>query len=287
MKNLILTLTLLLGVMSYGQGNVQQAYITEFTSSSSGEKIFLHRQNASSPSRHCQGGAIPRFEFTTQYYVRSLNIQGDDVLRIDPNITDGDPTNFITYHWVSNNDKDDFRNDITSGRDNTNSSRIHYTRNGGVSLYTPCGTITPREYLESRYNFNRRAGSSTYFFGDATNTYISVISDSSFRVAIGTLPSIVFESYDNVADAYNRLLEVLEFEVWEILLLSELGFEVYDGPLTYEYEKRCSNGRILRARTGHTPNRLVIFNQSTSGSYLLNGDDPTRIRNTVNLECGS
>ena len=260
MKNLIITLTLLLGVMSYGQ-NIQQAYITEFTSSS-GEKIFLHRQNATSPSRRCQHGAIPNFEFTTQYYVRSLNIQGDDVLRIDPNITDGDPSNFITYHWVSNDDKDDFRNDITSGRDNTNSTRIHYTRNGAVSLYTPCGTITPREYLESRYNFNRRAGSSTYFFGDATDVYISVISNSSFRVAIGTLPNIVFESYDSVAGAYTRLHRLLTLHPWERALLGR-GFREYSGPLTYLYERSCSSGGPIRINRWGS-DRLTVFHDGTN-----------------------
>ena len=270
MKNLIIILTLLLGAMSYGQA--ERAVVTEYTNSA-GEKIFLHKNAATSPSRRCQYGDIPRFEYTVQYDMYSLNYQGNDVLIIDPDVTDGDSSNRTIYHVVSNADVTAFRNDITEDRDRLADPNRYRTRNGGLSFDTPCGNsgISRGDYLESQPNWSSTGGSS-YYFGGTQDTYIT-LQPNGVMVEIAFGNAIEFFPFTNVVDAYAKLQELLALETWERELIAR---EFVDSPdSAYQWEKRCPSGIVIRVQ--HTGNGLYRVQNNGTGTLNLSFQDVLNI----------
>ena len=132
MKNLIITLTLLLGVMSYGQnaGSLEQAYIIEYDN-----EVFTHRRTANTHVNACIHGVVRNY-FLASFYSSPL---GDHILLYRPVVSDSDDR--TVYHWVSDADRDAFRADLVDGRDetrgNTGYLRRYYNRDGSISSTGP------------------------------------------------------------------------------------------------------------------------------------------------------
>ena len=237
MKNLIIALMLFLGAISYGQ--TVRAVVTEYTNSS-GEKIFLHKSAASTPSGRCEFGALPRFELTDQYDMISANLNGVDILRIDPNLRNRNSIDDeIDYRWVSEADRLAFRNDITEGRDRLADPDRYRTRDGRLSFDTPCGTISARAFLEGQPDWDStRSTVGAHYFGTVADTYITV-QNNGFMVEIvfgNAVPR--FESFDNAVDAYNRIQYLLSLRPFERELIF-LGF-IDEMHLEYEWNQQCS-----------------------------------------------
>ena len=237
MKNLIITLTLLLGVMSYGQTSPERATITEFTNSA-GEMIFLHKSATSTPPGRCQFGDLPRFELSNQWRITSYRFRGDDVLHIDPDVRNANHVNDgIFYQIVSNTDRDAFRNDITDDRDLLTEPNRYRVRNGGLSFDTPCGNsgISRGDYLESQPNWSSTGGSS-YYFGGTQDTYIT-LQPNGVMVEIAFGNNIEFFPFTNVVDAYAKLQELLELRSFERELIA-LGFRASPHHM-YDWDRTC------------------------------------------------
>ena len=210
------------------------------------------------------GSANPRissggWDFTTSYKYIGINHIVLETASTHP----------IYYHFVSDQDYDAFVDDLAY-----NSSDGSHLSPDGLTWLNTC--FTPQAFLEAQSNFDRSRGS-TYFFGEATNTYISVVSNSSFRVAIGTLPYIVFESNDNIIDAYDRLQEVLALESWERDLIG-LGFTL-ESQSPNVWVKDC-NGRVV-VRHYPSPNRISVGGVPNTGIVDV-GPGLTAIRNHCN-----
>ena len=269
MKNLIITLTLLLGVMSYGQ---QRAVVTEYTSSSSGEKIFLHKNAATSPSRRCQFGDIPRFEYTVQYDMYSHRLQGNDVLIIDPDITDGDTSNRVIYRVVSDADVTAFRNDITEDRDPHTDPNRYRTRNGGLSFNTPCGEISAQAFLEGQLDHDAsRSTTGAHYFGTIADTYITV-QPGGFMVEVAFGNNIEFFPFTNVVDAYAKLQELFALTSFERELIADEFVPSPDS--AYDWEKRCTTGITIRIEL--TGNGTYRVQNNGTGTYNQTIEDVRR-----------
>ena len=225
MKNLIITITLLLGVMSYGQR--ERAVITEYTNSA-GEKIFLHKNAASTPSGRCQHGANPRFNLTDQYDMQSVNLNGVEILRIDPNLRNANNIDDrIDYRWVSEADRLAFREDITEGRDLLSDPNRYRNRNGSFSINTPCGELTPRAYLEGQSNWIRTDGN-RFFFGPRGD--VSIVPGTTSTIRFG----VIEWTRNSVWEAYARLQQAYALEVWEQDLIAR-GFTEYTIIALYQW----------------------------------------------------
>ena len=232
MKNLIITITLLLGAISYGQ---DIAVTTEYTNSA-GEMIFVHKNGASTPPGRCQFGDLPRFALTGQY---SVIILPGNRIGIDPDVRNGNTPDGVTYNIVSNADREAFRNDILEDRQSpATAPNIYRTRNGGLSFDTPCGNsgISRGDYLESQPNWSSTGGSS-YYFGGTQDTYIT-LQPNGVMVEIAFGNAIEFFPFTNVADAYAKLQELLALRSFERELIA-LGF-VDEMHHEYEWNQQCS-----------------------------------------------
>ena len=231
MKNLIITLTLLLGAMSYGQ---DRAVTTEYTNSA-GEMIFVHKDGAFTPPGRCQYGDLPQFVLTGQY---SVIILPGNRIGIDPDVRNGNTPDGVTYNIVSNADNDAFRNDVLEDRQSpATAPNIYRTRNGGLSFDTPCGDsgISRGDYLESQPNWSSTGGSS-YYFGETQDTYIT-LQPNGVMVEIAFGNNIEFFPFTNVVDAYAKLQELLALEAWERELIA-LGFHA-SMHHTYDWDRNC------------------------------------------------
>ena len=278
MKKIIITLTLLLGVMSYGQ---DIAVVTEYTNST-GEMIFVHKNGGSTPPGRCQFGDLPRFALTGQYSVILLS---GNRIGIDPDVRNGNTPDGVTYNIVSNADRDAFRNDILEDRQSpATAPNIYRTRNGGLSFDTPCGdsNITPDAYFRSQPDFTDFILEEFYQFRNLNDIYVVEGPHGFFIDFYGTGHTEL--RFSSITALYERLQELLELEAWERRLIA-LGFTEYTGPLTYDYEKTCSNGRIIRARRGDDPNQIVIFSTDLGIGYTVNNNDLSEITRIVNREC--
>ena len=232
MKNLIITLTLLLGVMSYGQ--TVRAVTTEYTNSA-GEMIFVHKNGAFTPPGRCQYGDLPRFALTGQY---SAILLPDNRIGIDPDVRNGNTPDGVTYNIVSNADREAFRNDILEDRQSpATAPNIYRTRNGGLSFDTPCGNsgISRGDYLESQPNWSSTGGSSYYFEG-IQDTYIT-LQPNGAMVEIAFGDNIHFESFTDVEDAYNRLQEIFALDPLERELIARDFVDSSDSQ--YDWENPC------------------------------------------------
>ena len=220
MKNLIITLTLLLGVMSYGQ---DRAVTTEYTNSA-GEMIFVHKTVGATPPGRCQYGARPLFEITGQY---SAQLLSGNRIGIDPEIRNGDEPDGVTYNIVSDADREAFRNDITEDRQAATAPNIYRTRNGNLSINTPCGELTPRAYLEGQSNWIRTDGN-RFFFGPRGD--VSIVPGTPSTIRFG----VIEWTRNSAVEAYARLQQAYALETWEQDLIAR-GFTEYTTIALYQW----------------------------------------------------
>ena len=203
------------------------------------------------------------FDFTTSYkYIGINNI-----------VLETATTHPIYYHFVSDQDYDDFEDDLAYNP----SDGSHLSPNGEIWLDVCVTDLTPQAFLEAQSNFDRSRGS-VYFFGDATNTYISIVSDSSFRVSIGTSPYLVFESYTSVNDAYARLQDLLALHSWERDIIG-LGFTPVTGSNLYQWERTCNNENI---RVGSYPGDRVRIRRASATVVEPTSNIATRVAEYCN-----
>ena len=237
MKNLIITLTLLLGVMSYGQGSPEGAYVIEYDN-----EVFTHRRTGNNHINACTDG-VERHYYLVSFYSNPLR---DDILVYRPAVSDSD--NRTVYHWVSDADRDAFRADLIDGRDentgNTGYLRRYYNRDGGLSLTGPtaqgCGdsSISAQEFLEGQPGHDAsRSTTGAHYFGTIADTYITV-QPGGFMVEIAFGNAIEFFPFTNIADAYAKLQELLALRSFERELIA-LGF-VDEMHHEYEWNQQCS-----------------------------------------------
>ena len=260
MKNLIITLTLLLGVMSYGQ---ERAVTTEYTNSA-GEMIFVHKDGAFTPPGRCQYGDLPQFVLTGQY---SVIILPGNRIGIDPDVRNGNTPDGVTYNIVSNADRDAFRNDILEDRQSpATAPNIYRTRNGNLSINTPCGELTPRAYLEGQSNWIRTDGN-RFFFGPRGD--VSIVPGTTSTIRFGATEW----TRNSVWEAYIRLQQAYALETWEQDLIAR-GF--VDSPdSAYQWEKRCPSGIVIRVQ--HTGNGLYRVQNNGTGTLNLSFQDVLNI----------
>ena len=193
---------------------------------------------------------------------------------VNENVLETATTPPVYYHFVSNQDYDAFEDDLAYNP----SDGSHLSPNGETWLDVCVSDLTPQAFLEAQGNYDEdRSRGSTYFFGDATNTYISIVSDSSFGVAIGTLPYIMFESYTTASDAYGRLQDLLALRFWERDLIG-LGFTL-ESQSPNVWVKDC-NGKVV-VRHHPNPNRISIGGVPNTGIIDV-GPGLTAIRNHCN-----
>ena len=261
---------LFLGAISYGQA--VRAVVTEYTNSA-GEKIFLHKNAASTPSGRCDFGALPRFELTDQYGMISGSIHGVEILRIDPNVRNANSVDdAIDYRWVSEADRIAFRNDITEDRDLLTEPNRYRTRDGNLSIDTPCGMISARAFLEGQPDWDAtRSTVGAHYFGTVADTYITV-QNNGFMVEIvfgNAVPR--FESFDNAVDAYNRIQYLLSLRPFERELIF-LGF-IDESHHDYEWSQRCSGSTTSwNWRVDIQGDQISLYDGATSVRATLSID---------------
>ena len=233
--------------MSYGQ---ERAVTTEYTNSA-GEMIFVHKNGAFTPPGRCQYGDLPRFALTGQYSV--ILLPGNRI-GIDPDVRNGNAPDGVIYNIVSNADRDAFRNDVLEDRQSpATAPNIYRTRNGGLSLDTPCGdsNVSDDDYLRSQPDFTGFIGGEFYQFRGATDIYI-VESPRDFYIDFYLTGYT--ERRSTITALYERLQELLELEAWERELIT-LGFTPSTHH-TYEWERDCPGShagiKIYREGSGLT-----------------------------------
>ena len=238
MKNLIITLTLLLGVMSYGQGSPEGAYVIEYDN-----EVFTHRRTGNTDVNACLNG-VERHYYLVSFYSNPL---GDDILVYRPAVSDRD--NRTVYHWVSDADRDAFRVDLADGRDettgNTGYLERYYNRDGSLSLTGPAGcpgySITPDAYFRSQPDFTELFGE-YYLFRDATDIAIVINSNGNFFIDfVGTDRT---DTYSTPEAAYERIQYLLDLTRFERELIAD-GFRPSPDSV-YDWEKRCETGVTIR-----------------------------------------
>ena len=130
MKNLIITVMLFLGAISYGQGSLESAYVIEYDN-----EVFTHRRTANTHVNACIHGVVRNY-FLGSFYSAPL---GDHILLYRPVVSNS--SSRTVYHWVSDADRDAFRADLRDGRDentgNTGYLRRYYNRDGSISSTGP------------------------------------------------------------------------------------------------------------------------------------------------------
>ena len=255
MKNLIITLTLLLGAMSYGQ--FERAYVAEYLNIF-GHKVFSHRVSADRNTNICNVNVV------RHYSVRVQNVPhlGGDLIIVDPatHIRNDD----IIYRPVSSADVTAFRNDITEGRDpatghaNPNLLERYYRENGGLALHGPLGcrdgstySVTPDDYFRSQPDFTGFFGDQFYQFGGVAGVFIR-IRHGEFVV---DFPTTGYEEVFNTPNgAYARIQELIVLQSWERELV-RLGFTPSTHH-TYEWERDCPGShagiKVYREGSGLT-----------------------------------
>ena len=253
---------LFLGAISYGQA--ERAVVTEYTNSA-GDKIFLHKNAASTPSGRCEFGALPRFDLTGQYDMISGNVNGVEILRIDPNVRNASNIDDqINYRWVSEADRTAFRNDITEGRDRLSDANRYRTRDGALSIDTPCGTISTQAYFEAQPNYVRTDGND-YFFGPRGDVRIESTSGS-FLLRFG---AGFEETFTDAEAAITKLRELYAYTTFEQDLIAR-GF-VESSHHTYEWEQICpgSGSNTWNWRVDIEGNRVNLWSVQTSTALDL------------------
>ena len=272
MKNLIITLTLLLGAMSYGQGNLADTFVYDY-----GDR-FTTRQTAQ----------LDCGDQDRQYRLFLLEDNNNN-LHIRVNGASGPTETFNNYYKVVDGpgySRQELIDRINLNKDNFNSfelSQMPRSFNADYWDYDhnlvdpPCSdrrfraNQTPSRYLQYKEGYTGRNGS-RFNYGPRGDVYIDV--GSNFTVRFGA--TTWTETYAH--RAYNRLRQAYAHETWEQDLIAR-GF--VDSPdSAYQWEKRCPSGIVIRVQ--HTGNGLYRVQNNGTGTLNLSFQD---VLNTIMEFC--
>ena len=272
MKKIIIILTLLLGVMSYGQGNLADTFVYDY-----GDR-FTTRQTA-----QLDCGNQDR-----QYRLFLLEDNNNN-LHIRVNGASGPTETFNNYYKVVDGpgySRQELIDRINLNKDNFNSfelSQMPRSFNADYWDYDhnlvdpPCSdrrfraNQTPSRYLQYKEGYTGRNGS-RFNYGPRGDVYIDV--GSNFTVRFGATEWT--ETYAH--RAYDRLRQAYAHETWEQDLIAR-GF--VDSPdSAYQWEKRCPSGIVIRVQ--HTGNGLYRVQNDGTGTLNLSFQD---VLNTITDFC--
>ena len=226
MKNLIITITLLLGAMSYGQDRLAHTYVHEYEVG--GNRVYTLR---SVGGQDCSGHLD---NYRIEFYDR---LQGnDDVLLIYDRSSN--PTFYTTIdenrsEFVSGieRNRDDYRN-----RADEDAARPTPTDYWDVNFNLadpPCSQHSTTKYLTSKSNYNaERSSGSRFHYGPRGDVYIDT-SSGRFTVRFGASEWIETERHR----AYDRLRCAYSHSDFEQNLIAR-GF-VEANHHTYEWQQVC------------------------------------------------
>ena len=245
MKNLIITLTLLLGVMSYGQSRLARTFVHQYDRG--GEKIYTLKLSA---QQDCTGHED---RYRIELYDR---LQGNtNVLVIGDalyQITAENRSEFIS--GIERN-RDDYRN--IADEQAPRPTPTDYWDSDFNVVDPFCNQHSTSKYLRSKSNYDSgRSTSSRFHYGPRGDAYIDT--SSGFTVRFGATEWTETQRHR----AYDRLRQVYALQDWEQNLIAR-EFEPYTGPLTYLYERSCSSGGPIRINR-YLGNRVVVFHDGVN-----------------------